>query len=310
MARLKLSGREAWYHVHSRIAGRRGEFVLAEPAPTRRLIEIIQHFSGVYFCQVAAFTVMGNHYHLVVKFEAPRPVSRRELESRARKMYPGRFFEPRVGSWTDEEWERYRQRLFDLSEYMRNIQAAFARWYNRSHDRRGRFWADRFKSVLLQDERAVVDCMLYVELNAVRAGLVERPEDWEGSSIFLRELGKDSWLAPLDGILRGAKGELGLAEFRARLYHRGNVPTKPGQAAIPQEVLEEEEARGFKRRGMFRKRLGYFVDGLAIGSEELLREQLNRLREQGCYRRRRNPVPHLGGIHHSLREQRSTAIVF
>jgi hypothetical protein len=62
---------------------------------------------------------------------------------------------------------------------MRNIQSAFARWYNQTYDRRGRFWGGRFKSVYLQDSNAVLDCMLYVDLNPVRAGLVERPEDWK-----------------------------------------------------------------------------------------------------------------------------------
>lgn len=310
MARLKFPGAEAWYHVHSRIAGRRGEYPLAEPAPMRRLIETIEHFSSIYFCQVAAFSVMGNHYHLVVKFEAEAPVSREELRARARVMYPGRKRQEEVEAWSEEEWEHYRRRLFDVSEYMRNIQSAFARWYNRSFDRRGRFWADRFKSVYLAGARAVLDCMLYVELNPVRAGLVERPEDWVGSSVYLREMGKDSWLAPLTGFLAQPSRRGALREYRERLYHRGSVPTKEGQAAISAEVLERERARGFEARGMYLKRLGYFVDGLAIGTESFIREQLGRMREEGRYQRRKNPIPQLGGIHLSLREQRSNAVVF
>jgi hypothetical protein len=100
-------------------------------------------------------------------------------------------------------------------------------------------------------------------------------------------------------------------EFRERLYYRGAVPTKEtGQAAISQEVLDAEIARGFKSRGMFRKRLGYFVDGLAIGSEEFIRGQISKMREEGRYLRRKNPIPQLGGIHLSLRGQRGTSIVF
>lgn len=310
VARLKISEQDAWYHLHSRVAGRRGEYGLSEGASTRRLIEIIRHFSGIYFCEVAAFSVMGNHYHLVVKFDAARAVSREVLHSRAHLMYPGTVSQLRVSGWSEEEWEHYRQRLFDVSEYMRNIQSAFARWYNRAYERRGRFWADRFKSVLLEDKRAVLDCMLYVELNAVRAGLVERPEEWRGSSIYLRELGKDSWLAPLGDFLDRVSGKKALVEFRERLYYRGNVPTKPGQAAISQRVLDEEIARGFDTRGMYRKRLGYFVDGLAIGSERFIRDQIARMRDEGRYLRRRHPISQLGGVHLSIREQRSTAVVF
>ncbi len=310
VARWKVSGVAAWYHIHSRIAGHRGEFPLSERATTRRLVDTIRHYSSIYFCEVAAFSVMGNHYHMVVRFDEPAEVSRDELEARARVMYPGQRFKLVTGVWSEEDWDRYRRRLFDVSEYMRNIQAGFARWYNDRYDRRGRFWADRFKSVYLGDMRAVLDCMLYVELNPVRAHVVERPEEWRGSSIYLREVGKDGWLMPLREVMGAKSKREALREYRERMYYRGSVPTREGQAAISQKVLEKEVARGFKRRGMYRKRLGYFVDGLAVGSEEFILEQLARMREEGRYVRRKNPIKQLGGIHLSLKEQRSTAVVF
>ena len=40
----------------------------------RRLIQIVEHYSTIYFCDVASFCVMGNHYHLVVKFDRIREV--------------------------------------------------------------------------------------------------------------------------------------------------------------------------------------------------------------------------------------------
>ena len=193
---------------------------------------------------------------------------------------------------------------------MRNVQAGFARWYNRSFKRRGRFWADRFKSVYLEDTQAVLDCMLYVDLNPVRAGLVERPEEWPGSSVRMRELNKDAWLASLGEFLTRPGREEALVEYRQRLYYRGNVPTKAGQKTIPRDVLDEEIARGFAVRGLYRKRLRYFVDGLVIGTESSIRDRLAQLQERGLYLRRRDPIPQLGGIHFSLREQRSTAVTF
>jgi putative transposase len=281
VARFKIQNKDAWYHLYSRIAGRRGHYPLSEAAPTRKLIDTIEHFTRIYFCDVAAFTVLGNHYHLVARFEAPWPVEEDELRARARLMYPSKASQRQIDEWSKEEWEHFRQRLFDVSELMRNIQAAFARWFNRNNQRRGRFWADRFKSVYLENEAAVLDCMLYVELNPVRAGLVERPEDWHGSSIFLRDIRKADWLMPLSDILAQTDEEKALIEFRWRMYHRGSVPTKPGQATISQDVLAQEAARGFATRGVYRKRLAYFVDGLAIGTEQFLRDQLaNRAESQ------------------------------
>ncbi len=309
-ARLKFSKAPAWYHLYSRMAGHRGEYPLAKPAVQRHLVQAIEHYARIYFCQVAAFAVMGNHYHLVLRFQAETPVPREELRARAFLMYPGQKKREQVDAWTEEEWNHYRRRLFDVSEFMRNLQASFARWYNRSFDRRGRFWGDRFKSVYLGDLRSVLDCMLYVELNAVRAGVVQRPEEWTGSSVYLRQIGKGSWLMPLTDVLAHRSKAGALREYRERMYYRGSVPTRDGQAAISADILERERARGFESRGMYLTRLGYFVNGLAIGTESFLREQLAKMREEGQYLRRKNPIPQLGGIHLSLREQRSHAIVF
>jgi hypothetical protein len=105
----------------------------------------------------------------------------------------------------------------------------------------------------LEDLNAVLDCMRYVELNAVRAGLVKRPETWKGSSCYLREINvrfrlrrrqkktkeqrlkikdqrkfnQSAWLVPLEMILGGNNKEA-LIHYRSLLYYRGAVPTKEG----------------------------------------------------------------------------------
>jgi len=310
MARFKAVDTAAWYHIHSRVAGCRGEYPLSEPLAQRNLMELLQHYCTAYFCQAAAFSVMGTHYHLVVHFDQPTVVPRDELERRAHYLYPSKVSKRVIAQWSDEQWERFRKRLFDVSELLRNIQSAFARWYNETYERRGTFWGGRFKSVYLQQGNAVLDCMLYVDLNPVRAGIVERPEEWQGSSVYLREIGEDEWLLPLSEVVNAGSEADALVEYRAQLYYRGSVPTKPGQAVIPDHVVEAEEKRGFAVRGVYRRRLGYFVDGLVIGTEEFIRSKLQLLREAGVYKRRKNPIPQLGGIHHTLREQRGTTIVF
>ena len=130
VARFKILDNDAWHHLHSRIAGRRGYYPLSEEASTRKLIDTFEHFTRIYFCEVSAFSVMGSHYHFVIKFEKPRPVERNELRARARLMYPSRTSQQQIDDWTEDEWNHFRQRLFDVSELMRNIQSAFARWFN------------------------------------------------------------------------------------------------------------------------------------------------------------------------------------
>jgi putative transposase len=296
----------AWHHVHAKVARRAREFPLAEAACKRELVRLLQHYSRIYCCEVAAYCVMGNHWHGVVRFELPRTMESTELFERAMAMYPNS--RKQLQAWTDAQWERFHDRLFSLSEFMRNVQSSFARWYNQTYDREGRFWADRFKNTVLADEDALLDCMLYVDLNPVRAGLVQHPEAYEASSAWSRAAKRAGWLLPLQDLLGTPGAKEAWQAYRQRLYHRGSVPTKEGQAGISETVLEAEAARGFAARGAFRKRLRYFTDGLLIGTEVAVRQHLTALRRRGEYQRRRHPITQPDGATFSLREQRSHAV--
>jgi hypothetical protein len=304
---LKVEGVEGWYHLYARFAGPLGEYPLADPVVSSKLLSIIEFYVAAYFFEVGSYIVMGSHYHLVARVDEVREVGRAELYERASMLYPGQVGQDFIASWNDEKWQQFADRLFNVSKLMSNIQSAFTRWYNRFIGRRGSFWAGRYSSSLLGDVRAAVDCMTYNELNAVRAGLVERPEDWRASSLHLREIGEAGWLLPLAEILAKDNEAEAVVDYRCRIYHRGLVPTKEGQAAIPMKIVEEEAARGFAVAGVFRKRLRYWVSGLIIGSESMVREHLVKLQESDYYRRRKNPIEQLGGLHFSLREQRSHA---
>jgi len=315
--RIKATGQEAWYHLYSRAAGRKGEYPLAEPSVQQQWILMLRHFAQAFCCQVAAHNLLGNHMHLVVKFELPRKLSAEERMERALRFYPRS--QAYLQLWSEAKWERFEKRIFDVSEFMRSLQSRFALWYNRTHERKGRFWADRFKSTLLSNGQAILDAVLYVELNAVRASLVERPEDYPGCSAYLREAKQDDWLMPLSELFPEAaaanqaskSGKPGKpaadlhAIFKELLYHRGAIPTKPGQAAISPETLKRESERGFERSGLYRRKLRFFTDGLMLGGENLLREKLAELRRLGRFLRRKEPTEQEGGIIFSLREQRS-----
>ena len=84
-----------------------------------------------------------------------------------------------------------------LSEMMKDIGDDYVRDYNRKYDRLGTLWAGRFHSPLIWDERYWLTCLRYVEWNAVAAGMVVAPEDYEWSSYRVHAHGQRSdWLAP------------------------------------------------------------------------------------------------------------------
>jgi REP element-mobilizing transposase RayT len=301
--RIKEPGACQWFHVNAHITCCEGEYPLEEEICRDKLIEIIKHYAHAYFCEVAAFSIMGNHYHLVVRMDEERPLTDEEKWERAFRLFPGAGRDD-ILAWPPKRWQRLDKRLFDISEFMRNIQAMFGRWYNDRIRRRGGVWAGRFRSTLLATKAAVVECMLYVDLNGVRAGLVTRPEDHEGSSLHLRARGQDRWLMPLIKLIGTGNRTKQLAAYRRRLYRRGAVPTKENHAQINAKLLAEEERRDFVPRGAYRQRLRYWTDGLIIGSEEQIRKKLAALRKAGVYKRRAHPIAQQKKLHLSLREQR------
>ena len=82
LARVK-SEVGGWYHLCCRVGGPKDEYPLNNTACRRRLIDVFEHFSRVFCCDVGAFSIMGNHIHLLVRMDFPQEMSREELWGRA-----------------------------------------------------------------------------------------------------------------------------------------------------------------------------------------------------------------------------------
>ena len=142
-------------------------------------------FPGI---QVATYALMDNHFHLVVRFDphAAHHLSAEEIAHRwllvqddaALRMNQDAFQATKKAIASDaDRVHRYRQHLSTVGWFMRSIKQPIARMANIDDDCTGAFWEGRYSSIALTDEAAVVACMAYVDLNQVRAGLVDRPED-------------------------------------------------------------------------------------------------------------------------------------
>jgi putative transposase len=175
--RLVVEGEAAVYHVMSRTA--LDGFVLGD-AEKDHLLQLIQHYSSVYFTEILGFCLMGNHFHLVVRMHPGDEYSDAEIRNRYARYYQDdeNREEPLPG-----QIPAYRAKWEKLSEFMKEIKQSFSRYYNQRHKRKGFFWSDRFKSVLVENGETLINCLAYVDLNPVRAGIVGRPDDYRWNSL-------------------------------------------------------------------------------------------------------------------------------
>jgi len=85
----------------------------------------------------------------------------------------------------DELYEKtikgYLDRLCSLTHFMKELKERFSRWFNKRHGQRGTLWQDRYRSVLVEDGEALRTMAAYIDLNPIRAGLVEDPKDYRWS---------------------------------------------------------------------------------------------------------------------------------
>jgi len=179
----------------------------------------------------------------------------------------------------------YRQKWTSLSEYVKEIKQGFTRAYNKKRGRKGTFWAERFKSVIVEKGETLINCLAYIDLNPVRAGLVNRPEEYAWSSLGyrFRASSRDellSWNLGLEEYSVGNPKER-LRLYRKFVYARGGVDT--GKGKILDGVPLPETVERFIQRTRF------FTDAGIIGSKEFVRQDFEHFRDIIQPNRERRP---------------------
>ena len=136
----------------------------------------------------------------------------------------------------------------NLSDYVKEIKQGFSRWYNKRHGRKGFFWGERFKSVLVDNGDTLINCLAYIDLNPVRAGLVARPEDYRWCSLayHVQTGNKDDFLSLDFGLATFSEGDAKtrLHSYRRYVYENGAQPVRKGAPLDPQ-LVDREAKKGF-----------------------------------------------------------------
>ena len=152
----------------------------------------------VFAIDVCAYAVMSNHTHTVLFIDeiSAKSWSTKEVLERWHQLFKGTLLTQQycrdegiadyLMSSLLETVEVYRNRLMDISWFMRLLNQSIATQANREDNCTGHFWEGRFKSQALLDEAALAACMAYVDLNPVRANIAKTPESSGFTSVKQR----------------------------------------------------------------------------------------------------------------------------
>jgi len=286
----------------SRVVGGAHLFGHREREVLRKMLWQVADFCGL---EILTYCVMSNHFHVLVRVPNRGAVSDEELLRRFKVLYPkptkyqtaefARLENSLRAGDADAVAirERLLSRMCDLSEFMKTVKQRFSIWFNRNHGSRyGTLWADRFKSVLVEGKGNALQTMAtYIDLNPVRAGLVEDPKDYRfcgyaeaiAGGLAAAEGLRIIWAAYADGASRR-----NVSRASALQLHRESIFGKRATDSGIREICRkqalrvlEEEKGCLPRATVLRCRVRYFTDGAILGSAEFIRSfAADRQREQ------------------------------
>ncbi len=187
--RLKNEG-EGFYHVTSRCVDRTFRF---KDADKTRIVDKMKRMGKFCGVEIGTYAIMSNHFHILLHVLEPKELTDDELVGRISALYGPAKAENLRSTWAN--WRKagdvaslgqleasrwtYLRRMGDLSIYMQELKQWISRDYNKEHNRKGTLWEERFWSCFLEDSAETLTSVAkYIDTNAVRAGIVDCPEDY------------------------------------------------------------------------------------------------------------------------------------
>ncbi|MCF7763624.1 MAG: transposase [Verrucomicrobia bacterium] len=281
----------AVYHCISRIVA--GEFLLAPDTTKERLRTMMRRQAAFCGVQIITYSLMSNHFHILTRVPAQPDLTDQDLLKRVETFYGKSAAESRfiaeslriTGSIPELDRVRLLKRMHDVSVFMKELKQRFSVWYNKQHNRFGTLWAERFRSILVEDRPEVVRTVAaYIDLNPVRAGMVADPADYRfcgytdaASGNLLAINGIESFEGPEGGDWRKVVGKYQITLFGKTRF--------AGAGADPDLEIEKIRAL-WKGKGRLshlqslRLRIRYFNDGAVLGSRLFVEEMFRKHRDR------------------------------
>ena len=320
---LFLSGFDAGspllLHVTSRVNGR---LFLIDDEAKEMFVDLMRTYEEFCGVNVISHCILDNHFHLLVELPPAGEdieLSDAEFVDKLNIVYSESYVKEvkklmrecnhnQAPKAMRKLKAKYTYRMGNISEFMKVLKQRFSRWYNKKHSRRGTLWEERYSATAVGAGTAARMVAAYIDLNPLRAGLVDDPKDYRWCSYGEAVAGGKEALAGCERLFRGvdragAKVEEmddagRLRRYRMLLAEEGEEAT-PGAENTPLQgerkskrhkrrrgftkaEIEEILAKGgqLSRAELLRCKVRYFTDGGVIGSKAFVNGFFQKVRDQ------------------------------
>ncbi len=127
---------------HIVVRGNQKQITFIEEDDFAKYLDLLRHYKREYGFKLYGYCLMPNHVHLILEVEDG----------------------------------------IDLSKIMQGLNQAYTLWFNKKYEKVGHLWQGRYKSMVIQKNKYMLDCLEYVELNPIRANISKSPFDYPWSS--------------------------------------------------------------------------------------------------------------------------------
>jgi len=298
--RMKVpEGQDGIYHCHSRAVD--GQYIFDSRGKAeflRRMWRVAEFLS----IQILAYSVMDNHFHQMVLAPGRVELTNEQLLERLRVYYGERSpkytqFRKAVAKGDkspDMLRTQYMWRMGNISEFEKSLKQGFSTWYNNLQERRGTLWMERFGSTIAEDDPiATIPMAAYIDLNAVRAGIVDDPKDYLHCGYAAALAGKESCREGIKRIMQMDSWQEASRQYRIYLMQQGHMEV-PGKAGTVRRdlLLKTLKAEGqLPVHQLLRLKVRYFTHGLVLGSEKYVEEFFQQYRSHFGERRKTGARP-------------------
>jgi len=124
------------------VRGNQKQITFIEEEDFAKYLDLLRHYKREYGFKLYGYCLMPNHVHLILEVKNG----------------------------------------IDLSKIMQGLNQAYTLWFNKKYEKVGHLWQGRYKSMVIQKNKYMLDCLEYVELNPVRANISKSPFDYPWSS--------------------------------------------------------------------------------------------------------------------------------